>query len=69
MTSDESGDGPLADLRRWQDAGAAWRVVHRGPDAVTVSLLRCDGGEEVGRLTAGDPAWVRFLATRESSED
>ena len=46
-----------------------WRVVARGPDEVTVSLLRCDGGEEVERITSGAPAWLAYLADREASED
>lgn len=56
-------------LQRWQEAGAVWRVVHRLPEVVTVALLRCDGGEEVERLTSGEPTWLAFLADRDSSEN
>jgi hypothetical protein len=56
-------------LVRWQDAGAVWRVVARSEAAVTVALLRCDGGEEVGRLVSSSRAWLDFLRGRESSED
>ena len=60
---------PVAALERWYAAGAVWRVVDRTPDEVTVALLRCDGGEEVERITSGARAWLDFLAERESSED
>ena len=56
-------------LRRWYDAGAAWQVVARTPHEVTVAMLRCDGGEEVERLTSGAPAWLAYLADRETSDD
>lgn len=56
-------------LQRWQDSGAVWRVLARTPDRVTVGLFTCDGGEEVERLTSGDPGLVGFLAGRDSSED
>ena len=60
---------PVGTLQRWQDAGAVWRVLLRHDDAVTVGLFRCDGGEEVERLTSDDPALLRFVAGRESSDD
>jgi hypothetical protein len=56
-------------LVRWQDAGAVWRVVDRHEDQVSVALLRCDGGEEVDRLTSGDAAWLAFLDGEKGSED
>ncbi len=62
------GDQLVAALHRWEVSGAAWRVVARGPTRVTVALLRCGGGEEVDRLTSGDPSWLAHLRARESSE-
>ena len=59
----------MAVLQRWADAGAIWRVVGRRRDSVTVGLYQCDGGEEVDRITSADPALLRFLAGRTSSED
>jgi hypothetical protein len=56
-------------LERWQAAGAVWRVVDRREDQVSVVLLRCDAGEEVDRLTSGDPDWLAFLDGRTGSED
>jgi hypothetical protein len=56
-------------VRRWTDAGGHWRVLSAGGDRVTVALLRCDGGEEVDRVTSSDPALVAYLDGRESSAD
>ena len=67
MTAD--GSDLVATIQRWSAAGAVWRVVARTPDEVSVALLRCDGGEEVERLTSGEPAWLAYLADRDTSED
>jgi hypothetical protein len=55
-------------LQRWQEFGAVWEVVARGSGTVTISLCRCDGGEEVERLTSDDPTLLDWLAGRTSSE-
>ncbi len=55
-------------LRRWEDFGAVWRVESRGPSEVTVVLYRCDGGEEVSRITSSSPALLTWLAGRTRSE-
>ena len=68
MMDQVSGD-PVAVLQRWQDAGAHWAVVARHADVITVGLYRCDGGEEVDRITSDDPRLAVFLAGRESSLD
>jgi hypothetical protein len=62
-------EDPVDVLQRWQDFGASWRVVSQESGTVTVSLRRCDGGEEVQRLTSADPNLVDWLAGRTSSED
>jgi hypothetical protein len=59
----------VEELRRWQDAGAVWEVISRKGHSVTVALLRCDGGEEVDRFTSEDPALLRFIGDRQSSEE
>jgi hypothetical protein len=69
VTDDRTGAELVSALTRWQDSGAVWRVLERTSSAATVALLRCDGGEEVERLTSGDPAWLAFLDGRDSSED
>ncbi len=61
--------GTLAALERWRDSGAVWRVLAWSPGEVTVSLCRCDDGEEVDRLRSTDPEVIRALADRRSSAD
>jgi uncharacterized protein YeaO (DUF488 family) len=65
----EVAEDPVELLRRWEAFGATWRVLGRGADGVTVSLCRCDGGEEVQQLTSADPALITYLGDRTSSED
>ncbi|MEW5808878.1 MAG: hypothetical protein AB1925_05430 [Actinomycetota bacterium] len=65
----ERGGDRQAELQRWADSGAVWRVIGRSADTVTVALLRCDGGEEAARFTSSDPALLAYLADRDSSED
>jgi hypothetical protein len=56
MTSDDAGR-----LRRWEDAGALWRVVARGPDDVEIALLTCDAGEVVDRFRSADPELLALI--------
>jgi len=60
---------PVEELRRWEDSGAHWQVVGRTADRLTIALLRCDGGEEVGRIVSDDPALLAFVGSRERSAD
>ena len=59
-----SGEDPVASLRRWEESGAVWRVLHRSGGSVTVALLTCDGGEQVGELTCEEGEVGEFLAGR-----
>ena len=61
--------GPIAVLERWQKFGATWRVVSRAQGWVTLSLRRCDGGEELQRLTSTNPELLAWLGNRTSSEE
>lgn len=63
------GRDRVAELQRWQDSGAHWQVVSRTSAALTIALLRCDGGEEVDRFTSDDPRLRAFVGERHSSED
>ncbi|HEV7422881.1 MAG TPA: hypothetical protein VGO30_24055 [Mycobacterium sp.] len=54
----------VAELVRWEDAGATWQVVARTARGVTIALMRCDGGEEVDRFTSGDPELMAFVDRR-----
>lgn len=67
-TGPPESDSPLAVLRRWEVAGAAWRVVSETPSVITIALLTCDGGEEVQRLESADRELFEFLGTRRSRE-
>ena len=51
----------VAELTRWVDAGATWRVEARKRSGVTIALLRCDGGEEVDRFTSTDPTLLEYV--------
>jgi hypothetical protein len=62
-------EDPVAVLRRGADAGALWRVVDRRRGRVTIALCRCDGGEEVDRISSTDPILLRSVADRTSSEE
>lgn len=60
-------DDPVAVLRDWADSGAQWIVIGRRGALVTVGLYRCDGGEEVDRITSDDPRLLEFLDGRDAS--
>ena len=55
---------PIETLERWEQFGAAWHIVARTSGSVTISLCRCDGGEEVDRITSSDPDLLAWLAGR-----
>jgi hypothetical protein len=59
----------VAELQRWEDAGAVWSVVSRKQDRVTIALLRCDGGEEVDRFTSDDPSLLDYIGERLGSTE
>ena len=56
-------------LQRWEAFGAHWQVLDDDGSRITVALCRCDGGEEVERLTSDDADLLTYLAGRTSSED
>lgn len=51
----------VARLRRWEDFGGTWQVVARTATTTTVSLCRCDGGEEADRFTSEDPQLLALV--------
>lgn len=51
----------VAELRRWDLFGGTWRTLSRTESAGTVALCRCDGGEEVRRITSTDPAFLALI--------
>lgn len=62
----------LDQLLRWETSGGTWRVAGRASPEITlveIALCRCDGGEEVDRLTTSEPAVLAYVGERETSED
>lgn len=61
----------IARLERWEAHGGAWQVLDGAAVAgrVRVSLLRCDGGEEVDRLESDNAEFRRWLAARGQVSD
>jgi hypothetical protein len=65
----DADDDPVERLERWQQFGAVWRVVSQRAGTVTISLCRCDGGEEVGQIVSHDAHLLAWLRGRTSSDD
>ncbi|HEX6886629.1 MAG TPA: hypothetical protein VF143_00875 [Candidatus Nanopelagicales bacterium] len=55
-------------LRRWEEAGAVWRVVSSSEAGVVIALMTCSAGEEVGRLRSADPEVLAHVAGRDGSD-
>lgn len=58
----------LDTLRRWEDAGGTWAVLHRSPVAIELSLRRCDGGEEAQRLASDEGALLAYVGDRDAHD-
>jgi hypothetical protein len=54
----------VAVLERWQHFGGTWRVLSRTAGRAVISLRRCDGGEELRRITSADPSVLAWLDSR-----
>ncbi len=74
MSSVPFTDGPDARtsstvrvLRRWEESGGSWRVISRSAGRMEISLLTCDAGSEMDRLTSGDPELLDYVGTRDGS--
>ena len=55
-------------LLRWQDFGGGWRLISLSAQEASVALRRCDGGEEVERLSSSHPATLAFLVEHPNSQ-
>lgn len=58
------GEDPVDTLARWESFGGTWEVVSSSAEQLTVSLRRCDGGEEASRLTSSSPELRRYVEER-----
>ena len=65
----DADDDPVERLERWQQFGAVWRVTSERSATVTISLCRCDGGEEVGQIVSDDAHLLEWLGGRMNSDD
>lgn len=57
-----------ARLLRWEEYGGTWRVTARTEDELTLTLCRCDGGEEADQWTSTDAHLLRLVGSRTSSD-
>lgn len=51
---------PVADLERWRDHGATYRVLELGDEHAVVQLCTCYG-EPVDRLESSHPDLIAYL--------
>ena len=65
MTTDDAVEA----VRRWELSGGHWRVLADDGTRLTVSLMTCDGGEEMSRVESEDEVLRTYVAGRSSSED
>lgn len=54
----------LERLMRWEESGGGWRVAGVAQGRLTLSLVTCDGGEEMGVLTTADPQVLDHVGRR-----
>jgi hypothetical protein len=60
---------PVAELRRWEQSGAGWRVAARTSERVVVELLSCEALDVVGSVVGTPTELDGYLAGRRRSED
>lgn len=56
---------PLEILRRWEDSGGTWRLVHDDDEVVFVELLTCSGSEVMGHICTDDPGVLAHVRRSE----
>ena len=57
----------VAELERWREHGATWRVVQLSADHVEAELCTCYG-EPVEHVSSDDPQIVAFLRAHPTEE-
>ena len=60
---------PVEVLRRWEASGAVWEVLAESGQDLTIALLTCDAGEEMGRVRSSEPALRDYVGDRRRSDD
>ena len=66
---DDPHHEPVEVLRRWEASGAVWEVLAESGDELTISLLTCDAGQEMGRVRSADAALREFVGGRQRSDE
>lgn len=57
-------------LTRWERSGGHWQVLNVDDDWIDIGLFRCDGGEQMSRVSGARTSVLRsFLSGRRSSTD
>ncbi len=64
MDIDDGRTPDLARLLRWEDSGGGWRVAAVGNGSLTLSLVTCDGGEEMEVLASTEAAVLDHVGGR-----
>ena len=62
------GDDLAAVLGRWESFGGHWRVISRSEESVTIGLLSCDSGEQMGRVTGSSLDLAGYEADRRQGD-
>ena len=60
---------PVAEVQRWELSGGHWRVVSDDEQRLVLSLVTCDGGEEMARVESDSAALREYVAGRSASEE
>lgn len=63
------GGDDVARLERWTSSGGRWKVLSRSSTTLTVSLVTCDGGEEMDRIVSDTPEFAAYVGSRRGSDD
>jgi hypothetical protein len=61
--------GDLEQLQRWETSGGHWRVLSDDGTTLRVSMVTCDGGEEMAQLVSAETALREYVGQRWSSEE
>lgn len=65
--SDARAPLTVAELVRWEEHGATWRVADRGADEVTIELCTCSG-EPVDLRIGSDAELLAYVRGRDASD-
>jgi hypothetical protein len=64
MTGPDPEDA-LATLRRWEDSGGTWELVHDDGATLVIDLLTCTGDEVMATLRSDEPGLQAYVGQAE----